>query len=591
MLIEPAALPAGPESSLLRQLAEPVGADWLAGIRLSPSLRDALNDRHSLRAGESLLTPEGCWLGKHWLRFFAARSEDSVLSRQQAIETLQSRLQSLERETAELQQEQSAVADTLRSEEEQRNQFQKLLSRQLQERGARQSQLAKLQAQLTQTQLQATRIREELSELDDQSRLDAETLAECRIQHQEDLEALQASREAEGMALRERESLRGQVLQLRQTLQDVRAENHRLALDHQACQTREKALRQNLQRTDQHLSQLRQQLLHLQDELSGQHEPLAELALQQEELMAEREGAEERVQRAESALQEASRIYREMEQYRHQLHAGIEPLRQELEARRLHWQNVASRQEYLLEQIRELGVDKEEIIAGLPADMEEVVWQTRLEQLATRISRLGAINLAAIEEYQQQSERKGFLDTQSRDLEEAVEKLENAIRHIDRETRTLFMDTYNQVNAGLQHLFPKVFGGGEATLNLVGDDSLNSGVTIMARPPGKKNSTIHLLSGGEKALTALSLVFAIFQLNPAPFCLLDEVDAPLDDANVGRFCRLVEEMAQTVQFIYITHNKIAMTMAQQLMGVTMHEPGVSRLVAVDVEQAAAMAAA
>jgi len=336
---------------------------------------------------------------------------------------------------------------------------------------------------------------------------------------------------------------------------------------------------------------LRQQLLHLQDELSGQHEPLAELALQQEELMAEREGAEERVQRAESALQEASRIYREMEQYRHQLHAGIEPLRQELEARRLHWQNVASRQEYLLEQIRELGVDKEEIIAGLPADMEEVVWQTRLEQLATRISRLGAINLAAIEEYQQQSERKGFLDTQSRDLEEAVEKLENAIRHIDRETRTLFMDTYNQVNAGLQHLFPKVFGGGEATLNLVGDDSLNSGVTIMARPPGKKNSTIHLLSGGEKALTALSLVFAIFQLNPAPFCLLDEVDAPLDDANVGRFCRLVEEMAQTVQFIYITHNKIAMTMAQQLMGVTMHEPGVSRLVAVDVEQAAAMAAA
>jgi chromosome segregation protein len=329
----------------------------------------------------------------------------------------------------------------------------------------------------------------------------------------------------------------------------------------------------------------------LEDELAHQQEPLAELSLQHEALLQQRVQAEEQVVAAESALQEAGRLYREMEQNRHHLFASIEPLRQELESKRMQWQNVASRQEYLLEQIRELGVELDEIMAGLPEDIEEGVWQSRLEQLALRISRLGAINLAAIEEYQQQAERKGFLDAQSADLEEAVEKLENAIKHIDRETRTLFMDTYNQVNAGLQHLFPKVFGGGEATLNLVGDDTLNSGVTIMARPPGKKNSTIHLLSGGEKALTALSLVFAIFQLNPAPFCLLDEVDAPLDDANVSRFCRLVEEMAQKVQFIYITHNKIAMAMAQQLMGVTMHEPGVSRLVAVDVEQAAALAAA
>jgi len=215
----------------------------------------------------------------------------------------------------------------------------------------------------------------------------------------------------------------------------------------------------------------------------------------------------------------------------------------------------------------------------------------RLEQLANKISRLGAINLAAIDEYQQQAERKQYLDNQAQDLEEALTKLEAAIKHIDKETRSLFIDTYNRVNEGLQHLFPKVFGGGMASLSLVGEDTLTSGVSIMARPPGKKNATIHLLSGGEKALTALALVFSIFQLNPAPFCLLDEVDAPLDDANVGRFCRLVEEMAQQVQFIYITHNKIAMSMATQLMGVTMHEPGVSRLVTVNVEQAAALAAA
>ncbi len=238
-----------------------------------------------------------------------------------------------------------------------------------------------------------------------------------------------------------------------------------------------------------------------------------------------------------------------------------------------------------------MNADVNILTEQLAENIDENTWQQRLEQLANKISRLGAINLAAIDEYAQQAERKNYLDGQIKDLEDALEKLESAIKHIDKETRTLFMDTFNRVNEGLQHLFPKVFGGGMASLQLVGEDTLTSGVSITARPPGKKNATIHLLSGGEKALTALALVFAIFQLNPAPFCLLDEVDAPLDDANVARFCRLVEEMAQQVQFIYITHNKIAMSMAQQLMGVTMHEPGVSRLVSVNVEQAAALAAA
>ena len=203
----------------------------------------------------------------------------------------------------------------------------------------------------------------------------------------------------------------------------------------------------------------------------------------------------------------------------------------------------------------------------------------------------GAINLAAIEEYQVQSERKTYLDSQHEDLMEALETLDNAIRKIDRETRQRFKETFDQVNGGLQALFPKVFGGGNAYLELTGDDLLETGVAIMARPPGKKNSTIHLLSGGEKALTAIALVFSIFQLNPAPFCMLDEVDAPLDDANVGRYANMVKEMSKQVQFIYITHNKIAMEMADQLMGVTMHEPGCSRLVSVDVDEAAALAEA
>ena len=209
-----------------------------------------------------------------------------------------------------------------------------------------------------------------------------------------------------------------------------------------------------------------------------------------------------------------------------------------------------------------------------------------MESTSEKIRRLGAINLAAIEEYDQQAERRNYLEAQHAELTEALETLERAIKRIDQETRVRFRETFDQVNNGLQTLFPRVFGGGAAWLTLTGDDLLETGVAIMARPPGKKNSTIHLLSGGEKALTALSLVFAIFQLNPAPFCMLDEVDAPLDDANVGRYAKLVKEMSESVQFIYITHNKIAMEAAERLMGVTMQEPGVSRLVSVGIDEAA-----
>lgn len=230
-----------------------------------------------------------------------------------------------------------------------------------------------------------------------------------------------------------------------------------------------------------------------------------------------------------------------------------------------------------------------QIVDSLPADGHPDKWQRDLDQIRQKIIRLGAINLAAIEEFEQQIERKSYLDHQDEDLNNGLATLEEAIRKIDKETRTRFKATFDAVNEDLGRLFPKVFGGGRAYLALTEDDLLETGVTIMAQPPGKKNSTIHLLSGGEKALTALSLVFAIFRLNPAPFCMLDEVDAPLDDANVERFCRLLKEMSQSVQFIYISHNKITMEMADQLIGVTMHEPGVSRIVAVDLEQAVAMA--
>ena len=217
-------------------------------------------------------------------------------------------------------------------------------------------------------------------------------------------------------------------------------------------------------------------------------------------------------------------------------------------------------------------------------------WEQTLTETREKIEKLGQVNLAAIDEFREQSERKEYLDRQYADLTEALETLDAAIRKIDRETRARFQDTFDRVNAGLKDKFPRLFGGGHAYLEMTGEDILSAGVAVMARPPGKRNSTISQLSGGEKALTAVALVFSIFELNPAPFCLLDEVDAPLDDNNVGRFCDIVRDMSKQVQFIFITHNKSTMELASQLIGVTMSEPGVSRLVAVDVDEAVRMAA-
>ena len=281
---------------------------------------------------------------------------------------------------------------------------------------------------------------------------------------------------------------------------------------------------------------------------------------------------------------------RDVEQARAKVERELQSLRDQLTQARIAAQTVQVKRETISKQLLEDGLELNDLLEALTEDATEQLFDEALTTLNNRISRLGPINLAAIDEYKIESERKQYLDAQNSDLQGALETLENAILKIDRETRTRFKETFDAVNSGMQELFPKVFGGGHAYLELTGDDFLDTGVAIMARPPGKRNSTIHLLSGGEKALTAISMVFAIFRLNPAPFCMLDEVDAPLDDANVGRYANLVKEMSEKVQFICITHNKIAMEVAHQLLGVTMHEAGCSRLVAVDVNEAAELAA-
>ncbi|HEX6592041.1 MAG TPA: chromosome segregation protein SMC, partial [Moraxellaceae bacterium] len=499
-------------------------------------------------------------------------------------------LAEVEAALADRQAELDAGREKLRELELQREEAQRGLSGLTRRRGDVQAQLGAKQVRLEQFTARSSRIEKEMEDVQAQQKLDQEQIAEARLVLQDALENMGRDAARRDELLRERDLSREALDLARQKTRADRDAAHQVALTMQALRTRETSLAQSISRLQEQLAtlaerreMLRESLLELENP-GGEHQQLLEEQLEQR-LLVEKELAD--VRRDLEAVQHE---FREHERKRQQAEQQAQQVRDMLQNQRMEWQNALSRRESLQEQLVESQFDLQTVIAAMPEEANETQWQEDLEKVSARISRLGPINLAAIDEYQAQNERKTYLDAQDADLREALETLENAIRKIDRETRTLFKDTFDKVNKGLQELFPKVFGGGHAYLELTGEDLLEAGVAIMARPPGKRNSTIHLLSGGEKALTALALVFSIFRLNPAPFCMLDEVDAPLDDANVGRYARLVEEMSETVQFIYITHNKIAMEMAHQLMGVTMHEPGCSRLVSVNVEEAAALAA-
>jgi chromosome segregation protein len=336
-----------------------------------------------------------------------------------------------------------------------------------------------------------------------------------------------------------------------------------------------------------YLSERNEELLRHVRELE---EPLAAERATLESQLADRLKVESELTAARAAVEASEQQVRGAEEQRVGAQRGISEARDAAEAARMTVREIEVRADTVREQFNKSGLDAETVAAELPVEATLADWSETLDSIERKIQRLGAINLAAIDEFEEKSARKEYLDKQYEDLTEALTTLEAAIKKIDGETRTRFRETFDRANQGLGELFPRLFGGGHAYLELESDDLLSAGVTVMARPPGKRISTIHLMSGGEKALTAVALVFAIFKLNPAPFCLLDEVDAPLDDANVGRFSEIVREMSDQVQFVLITHNKTTMEAMSQLAGVTMHEPGVSRLVAVDIDEAVQLAA-
>jgi chromosome segregation protein len=566
-------------------------APLLDGIYVAETLAEALVMRSALAAHESIVTRDGDRVGCNWLRLGMASGETTgLLSRRQEIEQLQSQIESIRRRLGQDQFQLGQVTDEVGELERRREESARRLNELHRSRAETRERLGHHEAQLAQIDERANAVAREMSEVDEQMRADRSGLDAARdtaTRAQADLPSIE-QRRADLAA--KRDSLQTQLDAARVAENDTRDALHRLEIERESRQTEMASTRASIERLEGQLATLTTRRAELQQLLADDRHPEAEFKQKLDTLLQQRLGVEERLSQARQVVTGLEGSIREQDQQRQQFERDTKAARERLESERVARESFVVRRDTLTEQLTEVGTPVEEVIQGLPPEATEPEWAERLEKTAARIERLGPINLVAIEEFDEASTRKTYLDKQHEDLSQALATLEEAIRKMDRETKSRFKETYDKVNEGFQRFFPQLFGGGSAYLDLTDADLLESGVSVMARPPGKRNSTIHLLSGGEKALTAVALLFSIFELNPAPFCLLDEVDAPLDDVNVQRYAECLKVMAERTQLMYISHNKISMEMADILLGVTMSEPGVSRLVAVDVDEALAMVA-
>ncbi|OGI47229.1 MAG: chromosome segregation protein SMC [Candidatus Muproteobacteria bacterium RIFCSPHIGHO2_01_FULL_65_16] len=566
-------------------------APLLDGVYTADSLDEALAARAGLAARESIISRDGAWVGRNWLSLGHEKPERAGwLLREREIEALQTQAAEQQKTVADAQARLADAAAQLQALEDERDALGRSLNELNRERALKREQLGHLEARRTQIEARMAQIRREQEEDEallarDQAEIERATELLRRAETSGDTHGQQRARMQQRRA-----DLQLALEQARAVESGGRDDLHRLEIERQGLQTELDSIRAAGARLEgqlRHLGERREELARL---LAADARPEAELQQRLNEFLQQRLAVEERLGQARAAVADLDTALRAREQERAQQEKQAQQLRDELETKRVARQELLVRRDTLAEQVRESGFELEPVLQETPPAAGEQEWLARLDSLAERIERLGPINLVAIEESRELSERKGYLDKQSEDLSQALAMLEEAIRKMDRETRARFKETFDRVNEGFQSFFPRLFGGGTAYLELTDNDLLETGVTVMARPPGKRNSTIHLLSGGEKALTAVALLFAIFELNPAPFCLLDEVDAPLDDANVERYCETIKAMSGRTQLVYVTHNKISMEMADILIGVTMSEPGVSRLVAVDVEAALEMVA-
>ena len=593
MLVEPGNVEGVADSgSLAAQVQGPAAIlRRLAGIRTASSLAEALAARGRLGPADSLVTPKGEWVGRDWLRVVrGADVHAGVIEREHRIKTLRQTVEAREHATRDVEAGLAALRARVTETERERDAIQSGIQSAHRAHSDARGQLEAAKARSQQSTQRRERIGRESAEVAAEQEKSQQALARARSAYEgaaAELEVLDTRRhdlEAE------REERRAATNEARSHAQAAQARVRELLIQLEGRRSTESSMGGALQRMQEQRAQIGGRHEQLEEELRGSDEPIAELELHLNEALARRLEIEAELAAARRDLEAADAELRQLDERRLHAEQRVNAAREAMDVARLAAQESRLRRESLAEQFVATRFDLEEVMAALVADAGVPQWEDRLAAIVADLQRLGQVNLAAIDELKEQTERKTYLDAQWKDLTDALDTLEQAMRKIDKETRSRFEDTFNRINAGLKEKFPRLFGGGHAYLEIVGDDILTAGVAVMARPPGKRNSTISQLSGGEKALTAVALVFSIFDLNPAPFCLLDEVDAPLDEHNVGRFCDIVRDMSERVQFIFITHNKTTMELASQLIGVTMHEPGVSRMVSVDVDEAVRLAA-
>jgi len=573
------------------QLPSSLGS-LLEGVYLAESLSQALTLRKRLPAHASVVTKAGERLGAGWLKIDRPQGGKAmgILRREREMRALSRELERLAEQDATLSRELEQKRQALSALEESDTRLQEELE-------ANQNTAASLRSALASLEEREQHQRRRASVIDEELRVLRERELGCAEEIKSAERSLEQLRSQVADLLPERGRLEEKRQRLIETLtasrrawQQAREHGHSLALKMETLRSRLSLQEESGSR----YREMEQQLIHRHrtglETLTANQAPAQQTAAELEERLKERVTVEQELNEARHALQRAQEAMREQERVKGGVEKDVEGRRSQLEQTRVALQALEVRAEELKRQLRREGFEPEELLATLEEGETEEPLRDKLESALRKLERLGPINLAAIEECQQIDERKSYIVQQHDDLEQALETLTQAIKKIDRETRARFKETFDRVNQGLEAMFPRLFGGGKAYLELTEEDLLNAGVTIMARPPGKRNSTIHLLSGGEKALTALALLFALFELNPSPFCILDEADAPLDDINVERYCVMLRSMAEKTQFVFVTHNKITMEIADQLLGVTMQEPGVSRVVSVDMDQAVQMAA-
>ena len=562
----------------------------LSGIYCADNSEQARQIVSQLKPYESVITTQGTWMGYGWVKVIHENdAKTGVLRREKELRLLKEEQIELQARVIVTEEQLETAEDFLKEAERQREDSQEKYKFVSNELSIKNAEFSAHSARVEQQQQRLAQVMNEMADINRELLDNTETREEAAMVKEQAEDAMESLEETKLQLEQSSDSLQTQSEQSDKQVNESRQQVHALQAKISSLKSSDILTTKQIERIQQQCQHAQERIAELDKKLHQTLEPMDDERYQLETLQLDKDKLElglkqvrEQQETLESEITESAEQFSAVQQH-------LEKKKELLDSIRFEQQESQVRQQTVTEQLQELEADAEQIMQNISAHADESSWKVKVDDLARQIERLGTINLTAIEEFKAQSERMNFLNEQNADLLEALQTLEKAIAKIDEESRQRFKQTFDKINTGLQVKFPKLFGGGKAYLSLTDDDLLESGVNIIAQPPGKRNSSIHLLSGGEKALTAVALVFSIFDLNPAPFCLLDEVDAPLDEANVRRFSEMVEEMSENVQFLYISHNKVTMEIAQQLAGVTMKEPGVSRMVAVDIQEAVAMA--